>query len=64
MIGWRGHTLQKENLLLEVHTKALDESTNSCVGEPSNGDTRRRFWRTIWSLNMSNKVKFFAWRVC
>ena len=39
---------------------ALDEAMNSGVGEPSNDDTHKKFWRKIWSLNMSNKVNSFA----
>ena len=39
---------------------ALDEAMNSGVGEPSNDNTHKKFWRKIWSLNMSNKVNSFA----
>ena len=27
----------------------------------SNGDDHITFWRRIWSLNVSNKIKSFAW---
>ena len=47
-----------------AYKTALDEAMNSGVGEPSNGDTHRKFWRKIWSLNMPNKVRSFAWRAC
>ena len=47
-----------------VYKIALDKAMNSGVGEPSNGDTHRKFWRKIWSLNMSIKVKSFAWSAC
>ena len=43
---------------------ALDKAMNSRVCEPSNADTHRKFWRKIWSLNMPNKVKSYAWRAC
>lgn len=47
-----------------VYKIALEMAMNSGVGEPLIGHTRRKFWRNIWSLNTSNKVKSFAWRAC
>lgn len=50
-------------MVCSAYKFALAESVNSCVGEPSNGDKRKKIWRTVWGLNMPNKVKSFAWRV-
>ena len=47
-----------------VYVVALDKAMNSGVGEPSNGDSHRKFWRKSWSLNVPNKVKTFAWKAC
>ena len=29
-----------------------------------NGEDHKAFWRKLWSLNVSNKIKSFAWQVC
>jgi len=30
----------------------------------SNGEDHITFWRRLWSLNVLNKIKSYAWRVC
>ena len=57
-------TPEREFTVCGVYIIALDKAMNSGVGEPSNGDTHRKFWRKSCSLNMPNKVKTFAWRAC
>ena len=47
-------------MVQSAYKLALDKSMNSCVGEPSNGDTRGRYWRAICILNMPTKVKSFV----
>ena len=50
--------------ICSAYNNALEEAMNSKVDEPSNSDTHWKFWRNIWSLNMPNKVKSFAWKAC
>ena len=33
-------------------------------GECSDGDSRVSLWKKIWHLNISEKIKIFAWRAC
>ncbi|XP_023884264.1 uncharacterized protein LOC111996510 [Quercus suber] len=38
---------------------------NSMVGEEcSNGDPCKPIWKKLWHLNLSAKIKIFAWRAC
>ena len=41
---------------------ALEEQKQTAMADCSNGATRRRLWKTIWSLNIPQKIKFFAWK--
>ncbi|XP_065628784.1 uncharacterized protein LOC112036084 [Quercus suber] len=36
---------------------------NGNSGKASNNRSNKLFWKTIWRLNVPNKVKSFAWRV-
>lgn len=41
-------------------TFSLSPQAHSC--KASNDQDHNLFWRTIWSLNIPNKLKTFAWR--
>ena len=41
---------------------ALEEQKQPAMADCSNGVARRRLWKTIWSLNIPQKNKFFAWK--
>ena len=43
---------------------ALSMNTSLAMAEPSNGDTHKLFWHTIWGLRVPNKVKTFTWKAC
>ena len=36
----------------------------TCMEGTSNSEDHKTFWRRLWSLNVLNKFKSFAWRVC
>lgn len=42
----------------------LCESQGNGVASSSDTDGRRKFWNSLWKLNVPNKVKFFLWRAC
>ena len=42
--------------------KVVLSSTSDLVPGPSNGQNSRAFWKSLWGLNVPNKIKNFAWR--
>ena len=42
----------------------LGESHGNGVASSSDTDGQRKFWNSLWKLNVPNKVKFFLWRAC
>ena len=42
----------------------LCESQGNEVASSSDTDGQRKFWKSLWKLNIPNKVKFFLWRAC
>nr|POF07997.1 putative ribonuclease h protein [Quercus suber] len=42
----------------------LCESHGTEVASSSNTDGQRKFWNSLWKLNIPNKVKLFLWRAC
>ena len=41
---------------------AMASSSNNNFGGSSNEQKSKSFWKTLWRLNISNKVKLFAWK--
>ena len=41
---------------------ALEEQKQSAMTDCSNWVARRRLWKTIWTLNIPQKIKLFAWK--
>ena len=39
---------------------ALSSSLGLVAGS-SNGHDKRSFWKSLWNLNIPNKIKYFAW---
>ena len=50
--------------LNSAYKLALSLSSQAHKGRASNDQDQRLFWNTIWSLNISNKIKTFTWRAC
>ena len=44
-----------------VAKKMLDSDIQ---GETSRGDVRAPLWKRIWQLNIPEKIRIFAWRLC
>nr|XP_023880462.1 uncharacterized protein LOC111992841 [Quercus suber] len=42
----------------------LCESHGNEVASSSDIDAQRKFWNSLWKLNILNKVKIFLWRAC
>ena len=40
----------------------LEEQKQLAMVDCSNRAARRRLWKTIWNLNIAQKIKFFAWK--
>ena len=43
---------------------AVADSMVTRMEGTSNGEDHITFWRRLWSLNVLNKIKSFAWQVC
>ncbi|XP_023907624.1 uncharacterized protein LOC112019319 [Quercus suber] len=43
---------------------ALATSPSASIVGQSDTTAKETFWRTLWSLNIPNKIKNFAWRAC
>jgi hypothetical protein len=43
--------------------RVLAEAEQMKEGESSNGNVKRKLWRSLWSVAMPNNIKVFAWRV-
>ena len=41
---------------------SLSSHANPCT--TSHGSDHTHFWRTIWALNIPNKIKTFTWKAC
>ena len=50
-------------IVKSAYTLALEELKNSESAECLNGVARRKLWKTIWNLNILQKIKHFAWKV-
>ena len=50
--------------LYQVHSgyHLLCESQDNEAASSSDTDGQRKFWKSLWKLNIPNKVKFFLWR--
>ncbi|KAK7845520.1 putative ribonuclease h protein [Quercus suber] len=55
--NWSGKFTVKSAYLL-----ALEEQKQSAVADCSNAAAWKRLWKTIWSLNIPQKIKFFVWK--
>lgn len=43
---------------------AIEMVDNKEKGTMSNGGSLRKFWRSLWCLNIPHKICHFAWRSC
>ena len=60
---WAG-TKNGKFTVKSAYTLALEELKLSEHAECSNGVARRKLWKTIWNLNIPQKIKLFAWKAC
>ena len=51
-------------IVCSVYKIAVAKSMETRMEETSNGENHKSFWRTLWGLNLPNKMKSFAWQVC
>lgn len=42
----------------------INEDMNQHVGESSNADCFKPLWKTLYKMNVPNKIKVMAWRAC
>ena len=54
--------IQRAGSLSSVLINWLNLSRPIGQSETSNDQANRKFWKALWSLNVPNKVKSFAWR--
>ena len=52
--------------MYQVHSgyHLLCELQGNEVASSSDIDGQRKFWKSLWKLNIPNKVKIFLWRAC
>ena len=59
-----GFHLKGNFTIRKAYKIAVANSMVTRMEGTSNGEDHITFWRRIWSLNVSNKIKSFAWKVC
>ena len=62
-VKW-AETKSREFTVKNAYLVARRQLQNSNTRESSNLGARKMFWKSLWNMNVPNKIKTFAWRVC
>ena len=58
------YTLRGTFTIRSAYKIALSLSNHTHATRASNDESQHLFWCTLWSLNVPQKLKIFAWRAC